>query len=219
MQTYQFATSRLGLPVLAHKFGGEGPCVLILGGVHGNEPEGVVAALGLLKSFQDSFKYRLQVTIVPEFNVDGVIAKTRGNSSGIDLNRNLPTKDWSPVAHKPEYYPGLTANSEPENQALTAWIEKEKPSFIWSLHSWKPMLNVNGNCNPEAAIVKEQTGYIIQEDIGYPTPGCLGSYTGLEKGIPTLTYEIERGLAFDRILAVHVPAILSALKATETRTL
>lgn len=59
------------------------------------------------------------------------------------------------------------------------------------------------------------TGYTIQEDIGYPTPGCLGTYAGLERDIPTLTYEIQRGLGCEEILKVHVPAILEAIKVTE----
>ena len=49
----------------------------------------------------------------------------------------------------------------------------------------------------------------------YPTPGSLGTYAGLERGYSTLTYEIERGLALDQVLAVHVPAIRECLKVTE----
>jgi murein peptide amidase A len=217
MQTYQFGQTRLGLPILAHDFGASGSRILILGGVHGNEPEGVVCAHGLLKKAMEEFPFALQLTLVPSFNLDGVLRKTRGNGTGVDLNRNLPTKDWTSEAKKPEYQPGPFANSEPENQALVKWIENFQPAMIWSLHSWKPMLNVNGDCRPEAEVVKELTGYEIHEDIGYPTPGCLGTYTGLEKNIPTLTYEIERGLDEEATLRIHVPAIWKALKVSEKR--
>lgn len=216
MQTYQFGLSKLGLPILAYEFGHEGPNILILGGVHGNESEGVVAAMGLIKELKARFPYKLKITVVPTFNIEGVIAKSRTTSAGVDLNRNLPTKDWTPIAAKPEYQPGPSANSEPENQALTAWIDRHKPKFIWSLHSWKPMVNVNGDCYPEAKVIEKMTGYVITEDIGYPTPGSLGTYS-LEIGVPTITFEIERGQAPEDTLRMHVPAILEALKVSESR--
>jgi len=164
-----------------------------------------------------SFNYQLQVTLVPIFNIEGVLAKTRSNARGVDLNRNLPTKDWSPEIKGPRYQPGPQALSEPENKGLVAHIDQYAPKLILSLHSWHPVLNVNGDCLAEAQVLAEHTGYKIDADIGYPTPGCLGTYAGLERKSPTLTYEIERGLALTPILEVHVPAILACLKATERK--
>lgn len=214
---FVFGKSSLGLPIEAWRFGKAGPKVLILGGVHGDEPEGVTAALGLLGSFLESFPFQLELTLVPRFNEDGVLLHQRGNGRGIDLNRNLPTRDWSPEIKTPRYHPGPAAGSEPENQALARFIETEKPVFVLSLHSWHPVLNVNGDCRAEAEILAKHTGYKIDDDIGYPTPGCLGTFAGLERTSPTLTYEIERGLSPAETLRVHVPAILAALKATEKR--
>ena len=216
MKTSIFTYTSKGLPVLAYEFQNGGPEVLILGGVHGDEIEGVIAAQELLKHFMTSFPYKLNLTIVPQFNLEGVIYKTRGNGNGIDLNRNLPTKDWSPEVATPRYNPGPKAGSETENHGLMTYLEKKKPTFIYTLHSWKPMLNVNGDCGKVAKLISERTGYIIDESIGYPTPGCLGSYTGLERGMPTLTYEIERGLSAEKIIEIHVPAILESLKTLET---
>lgn len=212
-----FGNTANGLPIPAYHFGGQGPRVLILGGVHGDEGEGVIAAHGLLESFLKNFPYRLHLTLVPMLNVDGVVAKTRQNGNGVDLNRNMATKDWTSEVANPRYFPGTQANSEPENQALAQFIDQENPAFVLSLHSWHPVLNVNGDCLAEAEILKEKTGYKIEANIGYPTPGCLGTYAGLERGSPTLTYEIERGLAPKEILRVHVPAILECLKATVKR--
>lgn len=204
-----------GLPIMGYQWSYPGPHVLILGGVHGDESEGVVASYGLIESLMINNPYKLKITIIPTLNFDGVLAKTRQNKNGVDLNRNLPTQDWTSEVLNPRYFPGTSANSEPENQALVQFLQKEKPRIIYSLHSWKPLLNVNGKCKKEAETISNLTGYIIQEDIGYPTPGCLGTYCGLEKDIPTLTYEIERGLQHEKILKIHVPAILEALKTTE----
>jgi protein MpaA len=217
MKSFSFGFTSIGLPIPAYRFSNSGAKVLVLGGVHGDEIEGVVAAHGLLKEFEKQFSYALDLTLVPSFNLDGVLHRTRVNARGVDLNRNLPTKDWSPEIKTPRYHPGPFPNSEPENQALTDFIEKENPQFILSLHSWNPMLNVNGDCLREAESLHRHTGYRIDTDIGYPTPGSLGTYAGLERQSPTLTYEIERGLASEPVLRIHVPAILEALKETEKR--
>lgn len=216
MHAFIFGRTADGLPIPAYRFGSEGPRVLVLGGVHGDEIEGVVAAHGLLDAFDKSFPYKLRLTLVPAMNLDGVLRRQRGNARGVDLNRNLATKDWSPEIANPRYHPGSAPNSEPENQALAAFLDSERPRFALSLHSWHPMLNVNGDCLAQAEAIARLTGYRVDPSIGYPTPGCLGTYAGLERGVPTLTYEIERGLAPEPILRIHVPAILEALKTLES---
>jgi protein MpaA len=217
MKSFVFGETALGMAIPAYTFGNRGPKVLIIGGVHGNEPEGVVGCFGLLRTFSKDFTYNLQVTLIPAFNLDGVLAGSRLNGNGVDLNRNLPTRDWAPEAFDPKYPPGPSACSEPENQKLIEFLEREKPKFLLSLHSWHPLLNVNGECNAEAEVLNKITGYEIKKEIGYPTPGCLGTYAGLERDMPTLTYEIERGLLPEKTLAIHVPAILEALKESERR--
>ena len=143
----------------------------------------------------------------------------RKNANSIDLNRNLPTNDWTPDVAKEDYNPGPEACSEPENQGLVSWLKEHKPQFVLSLHSWKPVLNTNGNCKPEAETIASLVNYEIVDSIGYPTPGCLGTYCGLERDMPTLTYEIERDINPKLIIKHHIPAILEALKTTEKRCL
>ncbi len=215
MKSFVFGHTELGLPIVGYKFGSLGPQVLILGGVHGDEIEGVVAANGLLEKFAQSFPYKLQMTLVPAFNLDGVLKKTRKNSNGVDLNRNLPSNDWTQDVQNPRYYPGPNACSESENKALVAYLKEKEPKFVLSLHSWKPLLNVNGRCKGFAEKVHEHTDYSIEEHIGYPTPGCLGTYCGLERDMPTLTYELERDMDLGKILTDHVPAIIEGLKVIE----
>ncbi len=215
MKTFFLESTANNLPIPGYRFGSTGPRVLILGGVHGDEPEGVEAAYGLLRRWSKSYAFRLQTRVLPAFNLDGVIRNQRTNAHGVDLNRNMATNDWSREFTNPRYNPGPSANSEPETQALIHLIENFKPSLLISLHSWHPMLNVNGNCIPEAQAIAQITGYEIKESIGYPTPGCLGTYCGLERDIPVLTYEIERGLKTKAIIETHVRAIEEGLKVTE----
>jgi protein MpaA len=217
-ELFVFGRTAHGLPILAYRWEGSGPEVLVLGGVHGDEGEGVVCAHGLLDHFlSQGMNLSLRLTLVPAFNLDGVIAKSRLNGNGLDLNRNLPSNDWDPKAFNERYPPGPHANSEPENQALVKFLSEKKPRFILSLHSWKPMLNINGPCEPEAQAMHAVTGYEITPTIGYPTPGSLGTYAGMERDMPTLTYEIERGLHPREVLKTHVKSCLAGLEAATKR--
>lgn len=213
MKSFSIGQTRLGLEISGFEFECKTSVknILLLGGVHGDEIEGVIASFGVIGALRNSYAHKFNFFVIPQFNIDGVMARTRGNHSGVDLNRNLPTKDWSPHIATPRYHPGAAACSEPENQALVTFLKQKNFEFIYSLHSWKPMLNINGDARKVAEVIHQHTHYIIDEDIGYPTPGSLGSY-GLEKKIPVLTYEIERGLDFDKIMKIHVPAICESLK-------
>ena len=79
------------------------------------------------------------------------------------------------------------------------------------------MINTNGDCQPEAKIIAEATGYKLSDYIGYPTPGSLGDYCGAERNIPVITYEAEKGKKIKETLNVHIPAIEKALFASEKR--
>lgn len=213
-----FGFTALKIPIFSFSFGKKGLKVLIMAGVHGDEPEGIIVAQELLRRFQKEFSYNIQLTLIPVFNWDGVLKFQRTNGNAVDLNRNLPTKDWSSKFPKPRYHPGSKPGSEPENQALTKWLEKNNPSLIITLHSCDPVININGNCFPEAQILSDCTKYKITDDIGYPTPGSLGTYCGLERNIPTITYEVEKNSSVETILSLHPQAIEKALKETEKRS-
>ncbi len=216
-----FTRNSQGLPVVGFAFSKTprvsskvlGPKVLVLGGVHGDEPEGIAAAWGLIDSCYGSMP-DVELLIMPVFNPYGAMHARRQNAAGVDLNRNLPSQDWSPQPTKPKYQPGPKPASEPETQALVQHLAQAqtRPDIIISLHSWHPMLNTNGDCSPVVERIAEVTGYKITPDIGYPTPGSLGAYCQ-ELGVPCLTYEIERGLALERVILQHVPALQEGLKA------
>ena len=61
--------------------------VLVIGGLHGNEPVTPPAVRGLLKADIES---DIEVWLVPVANPDGSAAGLRCNANGVDLNRNFP---------------------------------------------------------------------------------------------------------------------------------
>lgn len=208
----QLGSSAGGNPIYGTKLKGSARRVLFLAGVHGNETEGVAAALGFFNEYQEKkISPRAEIFFIPVFNPDGLLAHSRHNANGVDLNRNLPTQDWQKNTPGDKYYSGPMPGSEPETQLLLQVMADFQPDFILSLHSWKPMFNTNGPAHREAQKMAQELNYPITEDIGYPTPGSLGTYAGHERGIPTITFEIERGLPLDTVWPTVRGAILSVL--------
>lgn len=191
------------------------PWLLFLGGVHGDEVEGIWALEEIRTQWTKVFPFKnLGVIVWAQVNPDGTARGQRWNAQNIDLNRNLPSKDWTPEIKNPRYPPGLQPASEPENKALVRLIKECQPFAILSVHSFSQFqVNVNGPRGPTkdwAEALANVCQYPVTEDIGYPTPGSLGSYAGIEMQIPTITLEIERGLNREKVLDLHVPVLKAA---------
>ena len=87
--------------------------IVLLGGVHGDEPEGVWLAKATIEMLrQEPQHVRVPWVIVPCLNVDGFSRGTRVNGRGVDLNRNYPSRNWSPTHDKDRYFPGPSPGSE-----------------------------------------------------------------------------------------------------------
>ncbi len=201
--------------ILAHLFNGEPSnsqrSVLIIAGVHGNEIEGVWLAEAICNNLQTNTTSQ-DISVIPILNPDGVKANTRHNHNGVDLNRNMATKDWVSTPLQPKYKPGKVKNSEPETQALINFVEDTNPKLIISLHSYKtPMLNINGDCKAIAEKIASEAKLDVKESIGYDTPGCLGTYYGLERNIPVITYELFRGDTKNNVIEHNLSAIINAI--------
>jgi predicted deacylase len=80
--------SHLFIPIITIR-GGDGPTALVFGGVHGDEPEGQVAALNLARSTRvEDVPGRL--IIIPCASPEASRAYTRLWPSGANLNRSFP---------------------------------------------------------------------------------------------------------------------------------
>jgi protein MpaA len=81
-----------GGPLMAWEHAANGPRVYVSDGIHGNEPAGPLAALELMKA--GFFAPDIHGLLCPAPSPDGLAAGTRGNGSGLDLNRDY----WKPRA-------------------------------------------------------------------------------------------------------------------------
>lgn len=189
--------------------------ILLVGGVHGDEPEGVRLANDLLDWLQKSNTIGCKFHswfLIPCLNVDGFLFNERTNGNGVDLNRNFPSKDWSTEKKAERYNPGPKPGSEPEVQALTELILKIKPRLIIHFPSWKPCVVYTGKPGKDAAeLFGKETGYPISEDIGYPTPGSLGQYGWLEHQTPVICIEAEAGCDLNSVWPKFGPGLKELL--------
>jgi hypothetical protein len=76
-------------PIVAYRLGNPAARrVLVVGTVHGNEPEGLAVVQRLLRQPPP---LRAELWVVPDLNPDGRARGTRGNAFGVDLNRDFDT--------------------------------------------------------------------------------------------------------------------------------
>jgi hypothetical protein len=169
--------------------------IVLMGGVHGDEPLGVHLAqmtLEFLAADAKSAQPRVKVPwmLIPVLNVDGFKAGTRVNGRGVDLNRNYPSRSWSPEAAKERYNPGPAPGSEAEIQAIVSLIQEYKPRLLIHCHSWEPMIVAAGEPGlRDAERLSRSSGYKVVPEIGYPTPGSLSQYGWIDNKIPVICIE------------------------------
>lgn len=81
----------IDLPIFIRSSKQEGPVVLISGGVHGDEINGIAAAKRLLQSFDEGIDLvRGTVIVIPLVNIYGFLSNSRTFPDGRDLNRSFP---------------------------------------------------------------------------------------------------------------------------------
>ncbi len=191
-------SSVLGRPIASQTFPSShpeaAPHVLVIGGIHGDEPASVELIRLWIDVLHVHHSGRFDWLFVPMLNPDGVLATppTRTNARGVDLNRNFPTAGWESVSHRhwvraggsARRNPGLAPLSEPESAWLADQIERYKPDAIVSVHAPMRLLDFDGPHSPPRRL-----GSLSLRLLG-TYPGSLGRYAGVEKRIPVLTVEL-----------------------------
>ena len=88
---------------------------------------------------------------------------------------------------------GGSAGSEPETVAIMQTIERLQPRLIISVHSMDvPCNNYDGPAQRIAEMMSRHNGDAAKSNIGYPTPGSLGTWTGIDRQIPMITLELPK---------------------------
>jgi len=165
--------------------GDDGETVLILGGIHGNEPASATLARELSRRLtrQPGLRSGRRVVIAPAVNPDGLAANTRYNARGVDLNRNFETSNWNGA--RPH---GPRPLSEPESRYITGLVRRYRPARIVSIHQPLTCVDYDGPGRELAEAMSRACDLPVRK-LGCRA-GSLGSYTGEDLGIPTITLEL-----------------------------
>jgi protein MpaA len=154
--------------------------VVVVGGVHGNEPVGPPAVRGLLGS---AIAADVEVWLVPDSNPDGTAAGLRCNANGVDLNRNFPW-EWRSSDGGP------APSSEPESQALTRLVEGLRPDVVIWIH--QPLGYVGAIGDTDRALAQAwATGAGLRVRDGVTQPGGAESWSAFLAGVPSVLVEVD----------------------------
>lgn len=190
----ELGRSVLGAPLLYLPPEKDSCDLLIIAGIHGEEPDTTVA---LSRALRCTTKLDNHIGILLCANPDGVALGTRGNANGVDLNRNFPTKNWQQedavcrwFYDEKEVVPigtGASPGSEPETQLIIDLVNNANPTAILALHG--PIGCIDDPTPTEGARwLAEQTELPLVEEIGYPTPGSMGTWAA-ENELEIVTWE------------------------------
>jgi protein MpaA len=191
--------SREGRPVQGRFYPGSMPetapslryRLLVFGGIHGDEPATVEAVLEWGAHLADH-QHAADVWVVPAVNPDGLAAARKNNAADIDLNRNFPARNFM-RSYPPGYDPGPAPLSEPETAVLAGLLEEAAIDAVVAVHAPFACVNFDGPAREWGEAVATASGWPLRADIGYPTPGSLGSWWGGDRSRPILTLELPAG--------------------------
>lgn len=189
-----------GRAIAVTRFGAGDHRLLLLGGVHGDE-YGTPVARALeryLLAHPRALPAGASIDLVARANPDGIAAHTRGNARRVDLNRNLPTRNWRSRlrARDASSLLGLTGGrapgSEPETKAVLKLLAT-RYDVVVSLHSRAGVLDCSG---PGAKALGRRMSRLCGLPLGtlwydpYIT-GSLGRYVPEKYGAPIVTVELR----------------------------
>lgn len=221
----EYGRSRNGVALRVYlPAGGEPVAGLLVAAQHGEEGGTALLARRLLERVggRDT-----RWGVVPVANPDGLLAGTRQNAAGVDLNRNFPSATWrleDSFTYPPGIAderrvlenrtnlssPGARAGSEPETQALTALVERLAPPLVVDLHSPLELLMPVGAV-PASVIEALATSarLPVSDDVG-ECPGAFDDWLA-DRGIPAIVYEVEHA-GLPALCARHLPGLEALLR-------
>jgi protein MpaA len=224
-QPLEYGRSRLGVALRVFMPAGDRPLAgLLTAAQHGEEAVTALLARRLLEQVPGD---QTTWAVVPVVNPDGLLAGTRQNARGVDLNRNFPASTWlpdesftyppgiDPALRRPENRsncssPGPEPASEPETRALMGLIERLAPPLVMDLHSPLELLLVRGDVpSPVVELLSRCANLPVVDEIA----GCPGAFDDWldDNAIPAIVYEIEQG-GLPEVCARHLPGLKALVR-------
>ncbi len=193
-----------GRPITAHWYGKGPSMVLFVGGIHGNEKSSTSTLeswLDELEKNADRIPSNRTIVVITSANPDGFSANSRFNASGVDLNRNFPSLNWSSTVSGPGYSNlvnggGTAPLSEPETTTLVNFVNQYRPRAVFSFHATANLVSPNyaGDSEALAQLYASKTPYRFangsetDQALGYSTSGDFEFWLR-DIGIPNVIIE------------------------------
>ena len=201
-----YGRSRDGTELRVFLPAGDGPVAgLLTAAQHGEEPETGLLARRLLERVPaDATRW----AVVPYLNPDGVVAGTRQNAAGVDLNRNFPASTWSPepsFTYPPGHRAGAARDGEPHQPlvdrhgtrlgARDAGADGARRAAGAAARGRPaqparadPGARAGGGRRPRSSPARPTSTCTPSSRAARPGPSTTGS---IERGTPALVYEVE----------------------------
>jgi protein MpaA len=205
-----------GARIVARRLGdsGDGPRVLVIGAIHGNEPAGIA----IVKRLEhDAASRRVQLWVVEDLNPDGVAANTRGNAHGVDLNRNFAWR-WRPrTAPGTTFYAGPRPLSEPESRFARLMILRLRPDITIWFHQSETTVDVSSGSRSIEAGFARRVALPLRVLIRYPGSATTWQAHRFPRAT-AFVVELPPGVLKARAARAYARAVLALARGSARRT-
>lgn len=208
------AGTRYATEYFVNDSGIDGPTVMIVGGMHGNEKAGYLAARRLVSVRPK----RGRIIVIPEANKLGVKAGQRTGGHPGDLNRDFPR----------------SSSDSPDStlaKAIWALVKEYRPDYLFDLHEGYDFHRINknsvgqtliyyptGDAQAMAKAMQSAVNATISNSrhhytlLRYPVKGSLARAAGMVLGTSSMILETSRKQPLETRVRQHVTMVEAALK-------
>jgi murein peptide amidase A len=199
--------SVLGAPITARRLGhaGNGPSVLVIGAIHGNERAGIAIVRRLA---HDAASRQVRLWVLPDLNPDGARADTRGNAHGVDLNRNFAWR-WRPrTAPGTTFYAGTGPLSEPESRFARLLISRLRPDITIWFHQSETAVDISTGSTAIEARFARRVDLPLRRLVRYPGSATTWQAHRFPKSTPFVV-ELPPGTLSPNAARAYARAVLA----------
>ena len=189
--------------------------VLVVGSIHGDEPEGMKVVDRLNRQFHKGLK-GVDLWTVRSVNLDGIKRGTRKNAHGVDLNRNFPFHFDPGLTNGYESGPG--PSSEPETRTVERIARRgDFDLAIWYHQPWGETLVPCNSAVPAAQRYSQLSGLARDHECDGYVPGSAIGWRHHRFGTAAFVVELDGyGKVGHTQIKRHARAVV--LLAKEERT-